>query len=47
MFHQTAVKTCAVLVVLTGLGVYTLAGGYFARELVIEAAILAMLAVNI
>jgi branched-chain amino acid transport system permease protein len=47
MFHQTPIKTGAVLIVLAGLGIYTLAGGYFARELVIEAAVLAMLAVSL
>lgn len=47
MFHQTPIKTCTVLAVIVGLGAYTLLGGYFARELVIEAAILAMLAISL
>jgi branched-chain amino acid transport system permease protein len=47
MFHQTPMKTCAMLIVIVGLGAYTLLGGYFARELVIEAAILAMLAISL
>src|SRR5262245_40416469 len=47
MFHQTLVKSATVLAVLAGLGIYALLGGYFARELVIEAAILAMLAISL
>jgi branched-chain amino acid transport system permease protein len=47
MFHQTAMKSWTILAVLAGLGMYTLLGGHFARELVIEAAILAMLAVSL
>ena len=47
MFHQTAVKTCAVAMVILALAAYTLLGGYFARELVIEAAILALLAISV
>ena len=47
MFHQTPIKTCTLLAVIVGLGAYTLLGGHFARELVIEAAILAMLAIGL
>ena len=47
MFHQTSTKTWTILAILLGLGAYTLLGGYFARELVIEAAILAMLAISL
>jgi ABC-type branched-subunit amino acid transport system permease subunit len=47
MFRQTAIKTCAIAAMLLVLGAYTLFGGHFARELVIEAAILAMLAISV
>ena len=47
MFHQTSTKTWTILAIILGLGAYTLLGGYFARELVIEAAILAMLAISL
>lgn len=47
MFHQTPIKSWTILAIILGLGAYTLLGGYFARELVIEAAILAMLAISL
>ena len=47
MFRQTAIKTCAIAAMILVLGGYTLFGGHFARELVIEAAILAMLAISV
>lgn len=47
MFHQTRFKTAMLLTVVAGLGAYMLAGGYFARELVIEVAILAILAISL
>lgn len=45
MFYQTGIKTASVTLVAIGLIVYAAFGGYFAREIVIEIALLAMLAV--
>ncbi|MGB0085063.1 MAG: branched-chain amino acid ABC transporter permease [Rhodomicrobiaceae bacterium] len=47
MFRQTPTKSWTVFTVVAGLCAYTLLGGYFARELVIDAAILAMLAISL
>ena len=45
MFHQTSLKTGVLAAIIAGLLAYAAFGGYFAREIVIEIAILAMLAV--
>jgi branched-chain amino acid transport system permease protein len=47
MFRQSTTRTLALLATLAGLGVYAAAGGYFAREIVVEIAILAILAVSL
>ena len=45
MFYQTPIKSAAVALVAAGLIVYAIFGGYFAREIVIEIALLAMIAI--
>ncbi|MBW3098824.1 branched-chain amino acid ABC transporter permease [Pseudohoeflea sp. DP4N28-3] len=45
MFYQTRAKNLTVLLVLGGLALYAVYGGYFAREIVVEIALLAMLAI--
>ncbi|MBX2804932.1 MAG: branched-chain amino acid ABC transporter permease [Hyphomicrobiales bacterium] len=45
MFYQTSIKTVCVAAVTFGLIAYAMLGGYFAREIVIEIALLAMLAI--
>ncbi len=45
MFRQTETKSAALAILLTGLVAYMLLGGYFAREIVIEIAVLAIMAV--
>lgn len=45
MFYQTGIKTGSVALVTIGLIIYAIFGGYFAREIVIEIALLAMLAI--
>ncbi len=47
MFHQTALKSVTLVILLLGLGAYVQTGGYYGRELVIEACILAMLALSV
>ena len=47
MFHQTRMRSIVFLVTFIGLILYSLSGGYFAREIVIEIAILAILAVSL
>jgi len=47
MFHQTTARSLALLAVLAGLSIYAISGGYFAREIVVEIAILAILAVSL
>jgi len=47
MFRQTPARTLVLLATLAGLVVYASAGGYFAREIVVEIAILAILAISL
>ncbi len=47
MFQQTPTKTFTLVAVLAGLTAYALFGGAFAKELVIEVAILAILAISL
>ncbi|MGI9507196.1 MAG: ABC transporter permease subunit, partial [Geminicoccaceae bacterium] len=47
MFHQSKARTLILLITLVGLGAYALLGGFFAREIVVEIAILAILAVSL
>jgi len=47
MFYQTSLKTITVTAVLAALAVYAIAGGYFPREIVVEIAILAILAISL
>lgn len=47
MFEQTLVKTASILAILAGLSIYMLVSGHFARELVVEVAILAILAMSL
>jgi len=47
VFEQTVPKTLCVAAVASGLALYAIFGGYFAREIAIEIALLAMLAVSL
>ena len=47
MFRQTPLRTFALIAVLAGLATYAATGGYFAREIVLEITILAILAVSL
>ncbi len=47
MFEQTPVKTVAVTATIAALAAYAIFGGYFSREIVIEIAILAILAISL
>jgi len=47
MFQQTPLRTITVLAILVGLAVHTLTGSYFSRELVIDVAVLAILAISL
>lgn len=47
MFHLTRIKTLTLVVLLIGLTLYACVGGYFARELVIQVATLAILAISL
>jgi len=47
MFHQTSLKSLAVAAVIIGLSLYAAFGGYFPREIVIEIALLAILAISL
>ncbi len=47
MFHQSHTRSLVLLATLAGLAAYALFGGFFAREIVVEIAILAILAVSL
>lgn len=47
MFHQTLPRTFVLLATLAGLGIYAAEGGFFAREIVVEIVILAILAISL
>lgn len=47
MFTQTSPRSATLLVALAGLSAYATFGGYFAREIVVEIAILAILAISL
>lgn len=47
MFHQTPLKMFTVAAVIAALALYAILGGYFPREIVIEIALLAILAVSL
>jgi len=47
MFRQTPTKTVSIIAVIGALAVYAITGGYFSREIVVEIAILAILAVSL
>lgn len=47
MFLQTCLRSVTLLIALIGLTLYAAFGGYFAREIVIEIAILAILAISV
>ncbi|MCZ7676334.1 MAG: branched-chain amino acid ABC transporter permease [Roseovarius sp.] len=47
MFRQTPARSLVLIVTLAGLAAYASAGGFFAREIVIEIAILAILAISL
>ena len=47
MFHQTTLRTLTMAAVLGALALYALLGGYFSREIVVEIAILAILALSL
>lgn len=47
MFRQTFPRTLTLLAALGGLALYAIFGGYFARDIVIEIAILAILAISL
>lgn len=47
MFAQTFPRTLTLLIALGGLALYAILGGYFAREIVVEIAILAILAISL
>jgi branched-chain amino acid transport system permease protein len=47
MFHQTRIKTATVAGILLAGFIYALAAGHYGRELIIEAAILAILAISL
>lgn len=47
MFRQTQAKTITLTVIFAGLGAYTVLGDSFAKELVVEIAILAILAISL
>ena len=47
MFEQSWTKTLTLLAIVAGLALYAILGGYFAREIVIEIAILAILAISL
>jgi len=47
MFGQTLPRTLTLVVALAGLALYASFGGYFAREIVVEIAILAILAISL
>ncbi len=47
MFHQTRLKSFAVTAVIAGLSLYAIFGGFFPREIVVEIALLAILAISL
>lgn len=47
MFRQTLPRTLTLLAALGGLALYAIFGGYFARDIVVEIAILAILAISL
>ena len=47
MFRQTLPRTLVLFATLAGLGIYAATGGFFARELVVQIAILAILAISL
>jgi branched-chain amino acid transport system permease protein len=47
MFQQTPLKLATLALIILGLLLYAILGGYFARELVIEVAVLAILAMSL
>ena len=47
MFHQSLGRSLTLLAVVVGLSLYAILGGFFAREIVIEIAILAILAISL
>ncbi|GAB4287228.1 MAG: branched-chain amino acid ABC transporter permease [Roseovarius sp.] len=47
MFRQTPARSLVLLATLAGLAAYAIAGGFFAREIVVEIAILAILAISL
>lgn len=47
MYHQSLFRSLTVALSLAGLAAYAIAGGYFASELVVEIAILAILAISL
>ena len=47
MFHQSPTRSVFLVAALVGLALYAIYGGYFAREIVIEIAILAILAISL
>ncbi len=47
MFYQTPLKSVTVIVILAALALYAIVGGYFAGEIVVEIAVLAILAISL
>lgn len=47
MFHQTLPRTVVLILCLIGLALHAITGGYFAGEIVVEIAILAILAISL
>ncbi len=47
MYYQTGLRSAVLIICLAGLGIYALYGGYFAREIVAEIVILAILAISL
>jgi branched-chain amino acid transport system permease protein len=47
MFHQTPLKTVALVLTVMALAAYAILGGYFPREIVAEIALLAILAISL
>ena len=47
MFRQTRTKTVSIIAVISALAIYAMVGGYFSREIVVEIAILAMIALSL
>ena len=47
MFRQTPLRSLALIAALAGLAAYASLGGYYSREIVVEIAILAIMAVSL